>query len=140
MSLPCTLKVGGVEVNLATDACEVGALRRGYSAPFQLTLRRSIAFDDTGTWENEAAVELQDGDSTVRFKGRIKTNDREASVSQEAVTYTCLGLRNQVSYHTFRRSISGSTRCLDSSGCSTARTASRSICSASRSMIGMPNS
>lgn len=107
MSLPVTLKVGGSEIDLDAKSCEVLALRRGYSAPFSLTLRRAIAHDDTDTWENEDTVELLTDDGTTRFVGRIKANERSGSVSAESVTYICLGVRNQVNDHTFRRSVSG---------------------------------
>ncbi len=100
------LKHNGVEVDLDAAHCELGSLTMSFLAPWSLTLRRAIAFDEPTDWQNEDSIELE-RDGTAVFVGRIKSSERLASAGSEHVEYTCTGLREVADGITFQRTIGG---------------------------------
>ncbi|NQT52701.1 hypothetical protein HQ576_11645, partial [bacterium] len=96
----------GAEVDLGAAHCELGSLTQSFLAPWSLTLRRAIAFDEPTDWQNEDAIELE-RDGTPVFVGTIKSSERIASADAEHIAYTCVGLRGLADGIPFQRLVGG---------------------------------
>ena len=101
-----TLKHNAAEVDLPSAHCELGALTQSLTAPWTLTLRRAIAFDEPTDWQCEDAIELL-RDGVAIFVGRVRSTQRVAGPDREHVLYTCAGLRDLADGVPFRRAIGG---------------------------------